>query len=114
VAGDERSRLHEIVDRLPEQELSLACQLLELLTHGSGALRAGTAASTATAEEGDDEDVTPATSPETITKLARLTDEELVRLDEMLDSDREGARQFWRQRFGEELPDAELVEDDRP
>jgi len=51
---------------------------------------------------------------ETITKLARLTDEELVRLDELLDSDREGARQFWRQRFGEELPDAELVEDDRP
>jgi hypothetical protein len=116
VAGDERSRLHEIVDRLPEQELSLACQLLELLTHGSGALRAVTAASMATAEEGDDDDVdvTPASSPETITKLARLTDEELVRLDELLDSDREGARQFWRQRFGEELPDAELVEDDRP
>src|SRR4051812_10871102 len=41
VVGDERSRLHEIVERLPEQELSLACQLLELLSHGSAALRTG-------------------------------------------------------------------------
>jgi hypothetical protein len=117
VEGDERSRLHEIVDRLPEQELSLACQLLELLTHGSAALRAGRPGGTsATDEDDDDEDeaAAPATSPETIAKLAQLTDEELLRMDELLDSDREGAKQFWRQRFGEELADDELIEDDRP
>ncbi len=115
--GDERRRLHEIVDRLPEQELALACQLLELLTHGSAALRRG-APDVATppdghdddAEDEDEEDGAPATSPETLAKLAQLTDDELVRLDDLLDSDREGARQFWRARFGEELPDGELTE----
>ena len=101
--GDERSRLHEIVDRLPEHELGLACQLLELLVHGRDALRTGT-------PDGADEDEAPDTSPETIARLAQLTDEELMRLDDLLDSDREGARQFWRARFGEELPDDELAE----
>ena len=111
--GDERSRLHEIVDRLPEQELALACQLLELLTHGSAALRRG-APDGATPTNGEDDDDTeegaPATSPETLSKLAQLTDDELMRLDNLLDADREGARQFWRARFGEELPDDELAE----
>ena len=111
--GDERIRLHEIVDRLPEEELALACQLLELLTHGSAALRQG-APDGITAPDGqdddDDEDDAPATSPETLAKLSQLTDDELMRLDALLDSDREGARQFWRARFGEELPDDELAE----
>ena len=109
---DERGRLHEIVDRLPEQELALACQLLELLVHGAAALRPGVSAGAATTDGQDDppEDAAPATSPETIAKLARLTDEELTRLDDLLDSDRDGARQFWRVRFGEELPDDELAE----
>ncbi len=110
--GDERSRLHEIVDRLPEHELALACQLLELLTHGSDALRAGTPDGTTTAaeQEDDDEDGAQVTSPETIARLAQLSDDELMRLDDLLDSDREGARQFWRARFGDELPDDELAE----
>ena len=110
--GDERSRLHEIVDRLPEQELALACQLLELLTHGSAALRRGApdGAAPPNGEDDDEEDGALATSPETLAKLAQLTDDELMRLDDLLDSDREGARQFWRARFGEELPDDELAE----
>jgi hypothetical protein len=114
VAGDERSRLHEIVDRLPEQELSLACQLLELLSHGSAALRAGRPDAVPVTDgvhDGDDDDdeaEASATSPETIAKLARLTDEELLRLDELLESDRESAKQFWRERFGEELAADEL------
>lgn len=110
--GDDRSRLHEIVDRLPEQELELASQLLELLTHGRDALRTGTpdGATPADGYDEDDEEAGPDTSPETIAKLARLTDEELMRLDDLLESDREGARQFWRERFGEELPDDELAE----
>ena len=117
--GDERRRLHEIVERLPEQELALACQLLELLTHGSAALRRGTPAAVLPQDghdddDDEDEDGGPATSPETLAKLAQLTDDELVRLDDLLESDREGARQFWRTRFGEELPDDELVEEDRP
>ena len=115
--GDERSRLHEIVERLPEQELSLACQLLELLTHGSAALRAGQEdGASPIAEDDDDEAMTPATSPETIAKLAQLTDDELLRLDELLDTDRAGAKQFWRARFGEDLADDEFADDrdDRP
>ena len=111
--GDERTRLHEIVDRLPEEELALACQLLELLTHGSAALRRGMPEGPVPhdgQDDDEDEDGAPATSPETLAKLAQLTDDELVRLDGLLDSDREGARQFWRARFGEELPDDELSE----
>jgi hypothetical protein len=110
VEGDERSRLHDIVDRLPEQELALACQLLELLTHGSAALRRGAPDGVTPASDDDDEDEAPATSPETLARLAQLTDDELMRLDDLLVSDREGARQFWRARFGEELPDDELAE----
>ena len=109
--GDERSRLHEIVDRLPEQELELACQLLELLAHGRDALRTGATDGAPAADgQADDDDEAPVTSPETIAKLAQLTDEELMRLDDLLESDREGARQFWRERFGEELPDDELAD----
>jgi hypothetical protein len=116
VEGDERSRLHEIVDRLPEQELALACQLLELLTHGSAALRAGQPGGPMAANDADDEDeaAAPDVSPETIAKLARLTDDELLRLDELLASDREEAGRFWRERFGEELPADDLHEDGRP
>ena len=109
--GDERSRLHEIVDRLPEEEVPLACQLLELLTHGRAAVRAGAPdGATNAARDDDDEDGAPATSPETLAKLAQLSDDELMRLDDLLDSDRDGARRFWRARFGEELPDDELAE----
>jgi hypothetical protein len=132
VASDERSRLHEIVDRLPEDELGLACRLLELLTHGSAALRAprtgapdgardivayrdGLASLADLADldddDNDDADEEHATSPETLAMLARLTDDELIRLDELLASDREGARRFWRERFGEELPDDDFVQD---
>ena len=109
--GDERSRLHEIVDRLPEQELALACQLLELLAHGRDALRTGLPGGPPPANGSEDDDgATPDVSPETIAKLAQLTDEELMRLDDLLESDREGAREFWRSRFGEELPDDELAD----
>jgi hypothetical protein len=114
VEGDERSRLHEIVDRLPEQELSLACQLLDLLTHGSAALRAGRPDGVMRPDDDEDEAVASGSSPETIAKLARLTDEELLRLDDLLESDRDGAKQFWRERFGEELAEDEFVGDDRP
>ena len=111
--GDERSRLHEIVDRLPERELTLACQLLELLVYGGAALRAAVAGGPAIADghddDDDDEESASDASPETIAKLAQLTDEELMRLDDLLESDHEGARQFWRERFGEELPDDDLV-----
>jgi hypothetical protein len=112
VEGNERSRLHEIVDRLPEQELGLACQLLQLLAYGGAALRAAVAGGPAIADghdDEDDDDGTPDASPETIAKLAQLTDEELMRLDDLLESDHEGARQFWRDRFGEEMPDDDLV-----
>jgi hypothetical protein len=114
VEGDARSRLHEIVDQVPEQELALACQLLELLIHGGAALRAGlhdgTPPTDGRHDDDDDDDEASAASPETIAKLAKLSDEELMRLDDLLESDREGARQFWRQRFGEELPDGELAD----
>lgn len=109
--GDDRSRLHEIVDRLPEHELALACQLLELLVHGRAALQTGVPDGTTPADgPGDNEDAGSDASPETIAKLAQLTDDELMRLDDLLEADREAARQFWRERFGEELPDDELAE----
>lgn len=110
--GDARSRLHEIVDRLPVSELELAGQLLELLMHGRAALRFGQPDGSAMLPPDDDDDAPEAaqdtTSPETIAKLADLTDDELLRLDDLLASDRAGAQQFWRERFGEELPDDEL------
>jgi hypothetical protein len=107
--GDERSRLHEIVDQLPEHELALACQLLELLARGGDAHPAATS-------NGHDDDEEPGpqeASPATIARLAQLTDTELLHLDEMLDSDPGAARIFWRERFGEELPDHELGGDGR-
>ena len=127
MASDERSRLHEIVDRLPEHTLGLALQLLELLTAGSSSLRARQDGSPAVVplpidlqgpdDDDDDEDAAaegPTTSPATLEKLAQLTDDELIRLDDLLESDPDEARRFWRQRFGEDLPDADLVQDGRP
>jgi len=102
VADDDRSRLHQIVDDLAEDELPVARQLLELLARGLAATQPSAAA-----PDDDDEDDEgagdPLSSPATIAKLAQLTDEELLRLDGLLESDREAARQFWRERFGEEL-----------
>lgn len=119
--GDERSRLHEIVDQLPEGELALARQLLELLAQGRGAH--GAAATNGHEDDGEpgpqaassphtvvaEGGVGP--SPETVKRLAELSDEELLRLDDLLETDPEGARTFWRARFGEELPDADLGSD---
>ena len=42
-----------------------------------------------------------------LARLAELTDDELLRLDDLLETDREAARQFWRERFGEEMEDDE-------
>jgi hypothetical protein len=53
----------------------------------------------------------PLTSPEMISKVSQLTDEELLRLDVLLETDREGAKQFWRERFGEELADDQFSEE---
>ncbi|MFN8635140.1 MAG: hypothetical protein U0893_14905 [Chloroflexota bacterium] len=126
MAGDDRSRLHEIVNEIPEADLPVARQLLELLARGLAAPprpasprsdgangREGTP--DATHDDEDDEDSDDAaelsTSPETLARLAQLTDDELVQLDSLLESDRGAARQFWRERFGEDLPDDDLVED---
>jgi hypothetical protein len=124
VASNQRSRLHEIVDRLPEHALGLALQLLELLTDGSSSLRARQDGDRAVVpnradlqgpdDDDDDEDIdaeAPTASPATLEKLAQLTDDELIRLDDLLESDPDEARRFWRQRFGEDLPDADLVQD---
>lgn len=104
MADDERSRLHQIVDALPAQELSLARRLLELLASGRSA----------NGENGAQEDKIEftepeptETSPEMAARLAQLTDEELLKLDDLLENDRDGARQFWRERFGEELEEAD-------
>jgi hypothetical protein len=126
VASDERSRLHEIVDRLPEHTLGLAVQLLELLTDGSASLRARQDGARAVVpsradfeeqcDDDDDEDGDaegPTASPATLEKLAQLTDDELIRLDDLLEFDPDEARRFWRQRFDEDLPDADLVQDGR-
>jgi hypothetical protein len=126
VASEERSRLHEIVDRLPEHALGLALQLLELLIEGSSSLRARQDGPRTVVplpadleEQCDDDDAEdasaegPTASPATLEKLAQLTDDELMRLDDLLESDPDEARRFWRQRFGEELPDADLVQDGR-
>jgi hypothetical protein len=117
VAGDERSRLHQIVDELAEEELPIARQLLELLAKGLAAPRVPTSPAVTADDVCDDEDDAEdavgdaQTSAETLAKLAQLTDVELLRLDDLLESDREAAKQFWRERFGEELSDDELVED---
>ena len=110
--GDERRRLHEIVDGLPDNELSVARQLLELLAKG----RASTVGLDGVLDDDDDEmeddgdEVgSPAPSPETIARLSQLTDEELLRLDDLLETDPAAARAFWRERFGEELEDGGLT-----
>ena len=113
--GDDRSRLHEIVDGLSEEELPVARQLLELLARGLATSRPTATNGTDDIlhdgeldeddEDGADDADDPLSSPATIAKLAQLTDEELLRLDDLLETDREAARQFWRERFGEELED---------
>ena len=107
MADDDRSRLHQIVDELAEDELPVARQLLELLARGLAATQPSAKAPDDDDEDEEDEDdegaSDPLSSPATIAKLAQLTDEELLRLDGLLESDREAARQFWRERFGEEL-----------
>jgi hypothetical protein len=112
VEGDERSRLHQIIDELSEEELPVARHLLELLARGlaSAEHRAAAIANDDddAGEDDEDEDEAlgdPLSSPEMLAKLAQLTDDELLRLDALLESDREGARLFWRERFGEEMDD---------
>jgi hypothetical protein len=120
VADDDRSRLHQIVDELSEEELPIARQLLELLARGLAVprttpLASGNGQDTGAADhddgddgdDGDEEVIDPLSSPATIAKLAQLTDDELLRLDELLETDREAAKQFWRERFGEEMEDDE-------
>lgn len=115
MADDERSRLHQIVDELREEELPIARQLLELLARGLATPRPTPSASDNGQDTGvdddDDEVDDPLSSPATIAKLAQLTDDELLRLDELLESDREAAKQFWRERFGEEMEDDERGRD---
>ncbi|MCC7372762.1 MAG: hypothetical protein IT306_30400 [Chloroflexi bacterium] len=106
--ADERRRLHELVDQLPGEELALAAQLLELLVHGRG----GRGVALTNGHDDDEEPEAVDASAETVARLAQLTDEDLLRLDELLESDPEGARQFWRERFGEELPADDLMQDD--
>jgi hypothetical protein len=119
VEGDERNRLHEIVDALHDEELSVARQLLELLakgratptvTHdGQDGLLDGTADVDDDDEEDEDAERGPEPSPETIAKLTQLTDHELLHLDSLLQNDPAGARHLWRERFGEELEDEGLL-----
>src|SRR4051794_1358390 len=110
VEGDNRSRLHEVVDALAEDELPIARQLLELLARGLATSRPtmsnGTDVDLQVEDDDDDDDddevdegdegdtSDPMSSPAVIAKLAQLTDDELLRLDELLGSDREAARQF--------------------
>lgn len=114
-AVDERQRLHEMVDALPDDEVSVAVHLLELLAKGRAGLPGVDLAADTDGDEDDDleddddEVGSPAPAPETIAKLAQLTDEELLRLDELLETDPAAARTFWRERFGEELEDESLT-----
>jgi hypothetical protein len=111
--GDDRSRLHQIVDELPEEELAVARQLLELLARGRVAPCPPDAVDDHDDDDDEDEGEQTTASPETIAKLAQLTDDELLHLDELLATDREAARQFWRDRFGEDLADDELIDNGR-
>ncbi len=109
--GDDRSRLHQMIDELSDEELPVARHLLELLSRGLASTEHRAAAIANDDDDAGDEDEVaddPLSSPEMLAKLAQLTDDELLRLDALLESDREGARQFWRERFGEEM------DDDRP
>jgi hypothetical protein len=114
VEGDDRSRLHQMIDELSDEELPVARHLLDLLSRGLASTEhraAAIANDDDDAGEDDDEGEVaedPLSSPEMLAKLAQLTDDELLRLDALLESDREGARQFWRERFGEDM------DDDRP
>lgn len=107
--GDDRSRLHQIIDELSDDELPVARHLLELLARGLASREHRVAEIANDDDDGaDDEDEAaddPLSSPATLAKLAQLTDDELLRLDALLETDREAARQFWRDRFGEELDD---------
>jgi hypothetical protein len=112
VEGDDRSRLHQIIDELSDEEVPVARHLLELLARGLAATEhrvADIANDDDDASDDEDEDDEaaddPLSSPATLAKLAQLTDDELLRLDALLESDRAAARQFWRERFGEELED---------
>ena len=107
--GDDRSRLHQIIDELSDDELPVARHLLELLARGLAAPEHRVPDVANDDDAGDDEDEEdevadgPLSSPATLAKLAELTDDELLRLDALLETDREAARLFWRERFGEEL-----------
>ena len=107
--GDDRSRLHQMIDELSDDELPVARHLLDLLARGLGSPvhQVADIANDDDAGDDDEDDAAddPLSSPATLEKLAQLTDEELLRLDALLASDREAARLFWRERFGEELDD---------
>jgi hypothetical protein len=116
VGDSERTRLHEIVDALPDEDVSVARQLLELLakgraapTAGGGPARSGDVGLDGSGLEDDADDDDPPPSAETIAKLAQLNDDELLRLDDLLESDPAAAKVFWRERFGEELEDDGLT-----
>jgi hypothetical protein len=117
VGDSERTRLHEIVDALPDEDVSVARQLLELLAKGRAAPTAGGAGHARSGDvgldgsglENDADDDDPPPSAETIAKLAQLNDDELLRLDDLLESDPAAAKDFWRERFGEELEDDGLT-----
>jgi hypothetical protein len=116
VPDDDRSRLHQIIDELADEELSIARQLLELLARGLAVPPLTTTTGSGNGQdhviEVDDDDADdtaadPLSSPAMLARLAELTDDELLRLDELLETDREAARRFWRERFGEEMEDDE-------
>jgi hypothetical protein len=117
VGDSERTRLHEIVDALPDEDVSVARQLLELLAKGRAAptagggrpARSGDVGLDGSGLEDDADDDDPPPSAETIAKLAQLNDDELLRLDDLLESDPAAAKAFWRERFGEELEDDGLT-----
>jgi hypothetical protein len=116
VADDDRSRLHRIIDELADEELPIARQLLEILARGlavpplTTTTGSGNGHDHAIEVDDDDEDDTaadPISSTAMLARLAELTDDELLHLDELLATDREAARRFWRERFGEEMEDDE-------
>jgi hypothetical protein len=102
-----------MIDELSDEELPVARHLLELLSRGLASTEHRAAAIANDDDDAGDDDEEeedgaaddPLSSPEMLAKLAQLTDDELLRLDSLLESDREGARQFWRARFGEEMDD---------
>jgi hypothetical protein len=115
VEGDDRGRLHQIVDDLSDDELPVARHLLELLARGlaSPMHQVADIADDDAIDDGEEDGAAddPLSSPATLARLAELTDDELLRLDALLESDREAARQFWRERFGEEMDDGSPSDD---